>query len=42
MGNDPTDDVADPYGQSLQLHRQCAAELDEAMRVIAQALVGRP
>ena len=40
MGNDPTDDVADPYGQSLQLHRQCAAELDEPMRVIAHALVG--
>lgn len=42
MGDDPTDDVADPYGQSLQLHRHCAAELDEAMRVVAQALVGRP
>ena len=38
MGDDPTDDVADPYGRSLQLHRECAAELDEAMRVIAHAL----
>ena len=40
MSNEPADDVADPYGQSLQLHRHCAAELDEAMQVIAHALAG--
>ena len=37
MGDDPDDDVADPYGQSLQLHREAAAEIDNAMRVVAHA-----
>ena len=42
MGDDPADDIADPYGMSLQLHRVCAAEIDETMRVIAHALAGAP
>ena len=40
MGNDAADDIADPYGKSLQWHRLCAEEIDEAMRTIAHALVG--
>ncbi len=40
LGDSLTDGVADPYGLSLQLHRKCAAELDDAMRVIAHALAG--
>lgn len=38
MGDDPDDDIADPYGQSLQLHRECATEIDGVMRVVAQSL----
>ena len=41
MGNDAADDITDPYGESLQLHRDCAFEIDEAMRTIAHALAGR-
>lgn len=40
MGTDPDDDVADPYGQSLQLHRECAAEIDHVMRIVAHCLIG--
>jgi len=38
MGDNPTDDIADPYGQSLQLHRESAAEIDGVMRMVAHAL----
>ena len=40
MGDDAADDIADPYGKSLQLHRFCAEEIDDAMRAIAYALAG--
>ncbi len=40
MGDDPDDDVADPYGMSLQRHRECATEIDLVMRVVAHALAG--
>ena len=38
MGDDGADDIADPYGNGLQLHRECAAALDAAMRTIATDL----
>jgi len=38
LGEDFADDVADPYGKGLQLHRECVAELDSAMRAIAADL----
>ena len=31
-------DVADPYGQDIQVYAQCAAEIDEAVRRIAEGL----
>jgi len=38
MGDNPADDVADPYGQSVAVHRVCASGLDDLMRAIAAAL----
>jgi protein-tyrosine phosphatase len=38
MGDNPADDVADPYGQSVAVHRACASELDDLMRAIAAAI----
>ena len=38
MGNDPGDDIADPYGLSLATHRECATELDALTEVVARAL----
>ena len=40
MGKDARDDVADPYGRSLDEHRACAAVLDDAMRLVAAAFAG--
>lgn len=42
MGDNPDDDIADPYRMSLMLHRQCATEIDGVMRVVAYALRGTP
>jgi len=38
VGEDFADDVVDPYGKGLPLHRECMAELDSAMRAIAADL----
>jgi len=40
MGDDPSDDIADPYGQSLRLHRECATEIDGVMRLVAKKFAG--
>lgn len=37
MGNDPADDVADPYGMPLHEHRVCAQQLDRATADAAAA-----
>ncbi|CAB4704061.1 MAG: hypothetical protein F2772_01680 [Actinobacteria bacterium] len=38
LGDSPADDVADPYGLSLEQHHTCATELDALMRTIATNL----
>lgn len=38
MGQDPDDDIADPYGKSLREHRRTADELDVLMAVIAHSI----
>ncbi len=38
MGDDPSDDVADPYGESLDAHRRTADELDTLMADIARSI----
>ena len=38
MGDDPSDDIADPYGKSLAEHRRTADELDALMAVIARSI----
>ena len=38
MGDDPADDIADPYGKSLAEHRRTADELDALMAVIARSI----
>jgi len=38
MGDDPADDVADPYGRSLDEHRVCAQQLDRVTSEAAAAL----
>jgi protein-tyrosine phosphatase len=40
MGDDPADDIADPYGKSLAEHRRTADELDALMAVIARSIAG--
>ena len=44
MGNDSADDIADPYGDTLDVHRVCAAELDQLTEVAARTLaqLGHP
>ena len=37
VGDDPADDVADPYGRSLEEHRLCAQQLDRAAGTAAAA-----
>jgi protein-tyrosine-phosphatase len=38
MGDDPADDVADAYGESLAEHRRTADELDMLMAVIVRSI----
>lgn len=38
MGDDDSDDIADPYGASLEVHRLCAGELNQLMEVVARTL----
>ncbi len=38
MGDDPGDDVADPFGESLDAHRRTADELDTLMADIARSI----
>jgi protein-tyrosine phosphatase len=38
LGDDPADDIADPYGASLELHRLCAVEIDQHTDTVARAL----
>ena len=38
MGDEPGDDVADPYGESLAEHRSTADELDALMAAIARSI----
>ncbi len=38
MGDDPADDIADPYGATLAVHRQCSAEIDQLAEVVARTL----
>lgn len=38
MGDDPADDVADPYGRSLEEHRVCAEQIAQAVAETAAAL----
>ncbi len=38
MGDDPDDDISDPYGTSLDVHRRCATELDQLTEVVARTL----
>ena len=38
MGDDPSDDLADPYGESLAEHRRTADELDALMAAIARSI----
>ena len=38
LGDSPADDVADPYGLSLEQHHTCATELDALMGTIATNL----
>ena len=43
MGDDPADDIADPYGATLAtlaVHRQCSAEIDQLAEVVARTLAG--
>ncbi len=40
LGDDPDDDVSDPYGAGLALHRQTADELDALMAAVAHSIAG--
>jgi low molecular weight protein-tyrosine phosphatase len=42
LGEDPGDDIADPYGKSLAEHRRTADELDVLMAVIARSIAAWP
>ncbi len=38
MGEDPFDDISDPYGSPFEAHRVCAAELHQLTEMIARHL----
>lgn len=40
LGDDPDDDLVDPYGMSVAVHRRTADELDSLMAAVAHSIAG--